>query len=136
MGDNWIFDILLRIFHKILCKFKLLWAGWILNLWLKVRYFWAMCICTTLLRGVLSWYDHFWVFLTHPRTTHVCQPWEIIMNTRFLLHSSSLQQKRFPIPVALTTAICLQLGDNNIFMMSSSFFLIYMQILCPRFSLF
>ena len=62
MGDNWIFDILLRIFHKILCKFKLLWAGWILNLWLKVRYFWAMCIWTTLLRGVLSWYDHFWFF--------------------------------------------------------------------------
>ena len=39
-----------------------MFKGWILDLCKKVRYFWAMYIWTTLLRGVLSCYDLFSFF--------------------------------------------------------------------------
>ena len=62
ISKNWNFNISFVFLLTFLCKFGWLWAGWTLNLLQKVTNIWAIYGLGTFIRGVFSWYEHFWFF--------------------------------------------------------------------------
>ena len=69
-AKNWNFNISFVFLLTFLCKFWWLWAGWILNLLQKVTYIWSIHGLRTFIRGVFSWYEHFWFFWITLPTHH------------------------------------------------------------------